>query len=347
MVETLGIGLIGHGGAGKIHALGYRSLTSYYSPLPVDLRLVGVCASSEITAVKARKEHGFEFHCTDYRHLLERDDISLIDCCVPNSLHRDVIIDAIKAGKHVYCEKPLAMNLKEAEEIVKFSRQSTVKCQIVFNNRFIPAVMRAKQLAEEGALGEIFGFRGAYLHSGYIDPQRPISWRLRRDKAGGGALMDLGTHILDLLRYLLGEFDSVFADTKTIIKRRPSKDGQAVEEVDVDDIAILQLRLKNGGGIGTVETTRLATGTNDELRIEVHGSRGGLSFNLMDPNWLYFYDATEEDKLIGGRRGFKRIETVQHYPEPDILYLSVSKIHGGMEPLPHRKSISVHQGHRP
>lgn len=130
--------------------------------------------------------------------------------------------------------------------------------------------------------------------------------------------MDLGTHILDLVRYLLGEFDSVFADTKTIIKRRPSKDGQAVEEVDVDDIAILQLKLKNGG-IGTIETSRFATGSNDELRIEVAGSRGGLSFNLMDPNWLYFYDATEEDKPIGGRRGFKRIETVQHYPEPDVF----------------------------
>ncbi|MBT9165407.1 MAG: Glucose-6-phosphate 3-dehydrogenase [Chloroflexi bacterium] len=318
MVRPLGIGLIGHGGAGKIHALGYRSLSSYYDPLPVDPRLVGVCTSSEMTGAKAQKEHGFEFHCADYRHLLERNDISLIDCCVPNFLHRDMIIDAIKAGKHVYCEKPLAMNLKEAEEIVKFSRQSAVKCQIVFNYRFIPAVMRAKQLAAEGALGEIFSFRGAYLHSGYIDPHRPITWRLQRDKAGGGALIDLGPHIIDMLQYLLGEFNSVFANTKTITKRRPSKDGQAVEEVDVDDIAILQLKLKNGG-IGTIETSRFATGTNDDLRIEVDGSKGSLVFNLMDPNWLFFYDATEEDKPTGGRKGFKRIETVQHYPEPAVF----------------------------
>lgn len=318
MVQILGIGLVGHGMAGRMHALGYRTLSSYYDPLPAKPRLVGVCTSREETGARAQKEHDFQFHCTDYRLLLERDDISIIDCCVPNFLHRAVVADALKAGKHVYCEKPLAMNLEEAEELAALARRSGRKCQMVFNYRFVPAVMRAKQLVTEGALGEVISFRGAYLHSGYLDPQRPMSWRLRRAQAGGGALMDLGPHILDLLRYLLGEFSSVFAETRTLISKRPSPDGKGLEEVDVDDLALLQLRLRNGG-IGTVEVSRCAAGSNDELKFEIYGSKGALAFNLMEPNWLYFYDITEEGEPLGGRRGWKRLETVQRYPEPAVF----------------------------
>lgn len=318
MMQTLGIGLVGHGSAGRMHALAYRTLSSYYDPLPAEPKLVGVCTSREETGLKAQKEHGFQFHYTDYRLLLERDDISIIDCCGPNSLHRAVVVDALKAGKHVYCEKPLAMNLKEAKELAALARRSGLKCQMVFNYRFVPAAIRAKQLVVEGALGEVISFRGAYLHSGYLDPRRPMSWRLRKAQAGGGVLMDLGPHILDLLRHLLGEFASVFAEMRTLIPRRPSPDRRGVEEVDVDDLALLQLRLQNGG-MGTVEVSRCAAGTNDDLKFEIYGSKGGLAFNLMDPNWLYFYDATEEGEPLGGRGGFTRIETVQRYPEPAVF----------------------------
>lgn len=318
MRQPLGIGLVGHGGAGRMHALAYRTLPSYYDPLPAEPKLVGVCTSREETGAKARKEHGFRFHCTDFHRLLERDDISIIDCCVPNFLHRTVVMEALQVGKHVYCEKPLALNLKEAEELAAQARQAGLKCQMVFNYRFVPAVMRAKQLIVEGTLGEAISFRGAYLHSGYLDPRRPMSWRLRKAQAGGGALMDLGPHILDLLRYLLGEFTSVFAETRTIITERPSPDGKGTEKVDVDDLALLQLRLQNGA-LGTVEVSRCAAGANDELKFEIHGSKGALAFSLMDPNWLYFYDATEEGEPLGGRRGFTRIETVQRYPEPAVF----------------------------
>lgn len=316
--QTLGIGLVGHGSAGRMHALGYRILSSYYDPLPAEPRLVGVCTAREETGVKAQKEHGFQFHCTDYRLLLERDDIQIIDCCAPNFLHRAIVIEALEAGKHVYCEKPLALNLAEAEELAALAQRSGLKCQVVFNYRFVPAVMRAKELIAEGALGEVISFRGAYLHSGYLDPRRPMSWRLRGAQAGGGALMDLGPHILDLLRYLLGEFASVFAETRTLITQRPSEDGKGLEEVDVDDLAVLQLKLRSGG-IGTVEVSRCAAGANDELKFEIYGSKGALTFNLMDPNWLYFYDATEEGGPLGGQKGFKRIETVQRYPEPAVF----------------------------
>jgi len=195
---------------------------------------------------------------------------------------------------------------------------SKVKHQIAFNYRFIPAIMRAKQLINQGFLGGIFSFQGEYLHSGYVDLDRPMSWRLRKEEAGGGALIDLGIHVIDLIRYLLGDFKSVFAVNETMIKSRHLENGIGSENVNVDDISILLLRLEDGG-VGTIEASRVATGTNDDLKIKIYGSKGAISFNLMEPNWLYFYDVTEKVGQLGGSRGFKRIETVQRYPDPNIF----------------------------
>ncbi|MCD6472158.1 Gfo/Idh/MocA family oxidoreductase [Candidatus Aerophobetes bacterium] len=323
-MKSLGIGLAGCGAIGKVHALAYRNLSSYYR-LPVQVKLVGVCTSNERTAKRAQQEHNFEFCCNDYSFLLERDDIDIIDCCMPNYLHKNVILDTISCGKHIYCEKPLAMNVEEAEQIINAVRNSNVKHQIAFNYRFVPATIRAKQLIKQDSLGKIFSFRGEYLHSGYIDLDRPMSWRLRKEEAGGGALIDLGIHIIDLIRYLLGDFKSVLAVNETVIKSRRSENSGERENVSVDDISILLLRLENGG-VGSVEASRLATGANDDLRIKIHGSKGAIFFSLMEPNWLYFYDATEKGEPIGGDRGFKRIETVQRYPDPNIFPYSKSTV---------------------
>lgn len=316
-MKSLGIGLVGCGAIGKVHVLAYRSLSSYYR-LPVQVKLVGVCTSSKKTAKRANQEHNFKFYCSDYHYLLQRDDINIIDCCVPNYLHKNIILDAISYGKHVYCEKPLARNVEEAEQIVKAVCNSKVKHQIAFNYRFVPAIMRAKQLINQGFLGEILSFRGEYLHSGYVDLDRPMSWRLRKEEAGGGALIDLGIHVIDLIRYLLGDFKSVFAVNETMIKSRHSENGSGRENVSVEDISILLLRLEDGG-VGTIEASRVATGTNDDLSIKIYGNRGAILFNLMEPNWLYFYDATEKVGQLGESRGFKRIETVQRYPDPNIF----------------------------
>lgn len=314
----LGIGVIGAGGIGKVHILGYKSMSSYYDLGSNRIELVGVCTAHEETAREAQKQHQFRFSCTDYRRLLREKDIHIIDCAVPNYLHHKIVIDAIEAGKHIYCEKPLAMNVREAEDIVKKASTSNVKCQIAFNYRFVPAIMRAKQLITEGRLGKILTFRAAYLHSGYITPDRPMSWRLRKSQAGGGALFDLGSHVLDLVRYLLGECEAVLASSYTFIKRRPvTKGARQMEEVDVDDVSFLHLRLRSGA-VGTVEASRVSTGSIDELKIEIQGDKGAIKFNLMDPNWLYFYDATDKNEPLGGDRGFKRIETLQRYPDSDL-----------------------------
>jgi predicted dehydrogenase len=317
-MASLGVGIIGCGGIGKVHILGYKSMSSYYDLGSNRIELVKVCTAHEETARKAQEQHQFKFSCTDYHKLLTAKDIDIIDCTAPNYLHHNIVIDAIEAGKHVYCEKPLAMNAREAEDIVKRASASNVKCQIAFNYRFVPAIMRARQLIGQDRLGKILTFRAAYLHSGYIDPGRPMSWRLRKSQAGGGALFDLGSHVLDLVRYLLGECEAVLANNYTLIKRRPiEKEAKQTEEVDVDDLSILQLRLKNGA-IGTVEASRVSTGSIDELKIEIQGDKGAVRFNLMDPNWLYFYDVMNKNEPLEGELGFKRIETLQHYPDSDL-----------------------------
>jgi predicted dehydrogenase len=313
------IGLVGYGFIGKVHTLSYQLLPMIYDPFPARIRLVGVCAASHASTQKGVEQGGYEFGTNDWQELVERDDVDVIDCCTPNFLHKEVLIGAMRAGKHVQCDKPLAMNLAEAREIVSVARETGVQHQITFNNRFSPAMMRAKQLVEEGFLGRVFSLRAAYLHAGYIDPSRPFAWRLDAARGGGGALFDLGSHVLDLIRFLLGEYESVQTLTETFIKERPVP-GQPSEKaaVEVDDLALMMVRMANGA-VGTVEVSRLATGTNDELRLEIHGQEGALRFNLMDPNWLYVYDAREPGDPIGGERGFKAIETVQRYPPPAVL----------------------------
>lgn len=298
-----------------------------YDPLPAATRLVGVCTSSLMSGEKAMRQAGFEFACTDYRELIGHPDIDLIHICTPNDAHRAAIIEAIRAGKHIYCDKPLALNLAEADEICTLARGANTVNQMTFNYRFVPAMMRARELVDAGFLGDLFQFRVAYLHAGYIDAARPYSWRTNFARSGGGAIADLGAHIIDITRFLLGpgvnvsragEFHEVRADLQTVIKERFDATTGQLRAVDVDDIALVQCRL-SGGASGTLEATRLATGVQDELRVELHGSRGGIRFNLMEPNWLDAYDASIPEAALGGDRGFKRIECVTRYPKPYSL----------------------------
>lgn len=312
----LGVGMVGYGFIGKVHTFAHRSLQLFYDPLPARTRLVGVCTATEESGQKAREQAGYEFATTDYRNLLDRDDIHIIHCCTPNDAHHALLKDALRANKHIYCDKPLTRTLAEAEEIAALARQTRAVHRMTFNYRFVPATLRAKELVDEGFLGTVYQFRAAYLHAGYVDPNRPISWRLQNNKSGGGALMDLGVHIFDLMRHLLGDFASVNAQLKTFLDRRPDpRRGGSLAPVDVDDVALVQARTASGA-IGSIEATRLATGTQDELRFEIHGSRGALAFNLMEPNWLTVYDNTRPEAPLGGTRGPQRIECVTRYPKP-------------------------------
>ena len=309
-MQKLKIGFVGFGFIGKVHAYGYRTLPFYFTPAPVDPEFVGVCTAREETGRIAQDTFGFRFHTRDFRELTEADDIDVVHICTPNKFHKDAVLSAIRAGKHIYCEKPLAANAAEAREIAAAVDGYVGVHQMTLQNRFFPATLRAKQLADEGFLGDVLEFRAAYLHSGSADPKAPLKWKLSKDLGGGGVLYDLGSHIIDLVRHLVGEFDSIQCATKIAFPERPSlADPEKMEEVEADDLALMLVRTR-AGALGVIEATKIASGTQDELRFEIHGTRGAMRFNGMDADWLEVYDLTDEDQ------GWKHIDCVQRYPEP-------------------------------
>ena len=313
-MEKIGIGLIGYGGIGKIHTLCYKDIEMYYPGQLPAIDLAAVCTSNPESAKRAAKEGGYRKWLTEASALIQDDDVLVVDCSLPNFAHKSVLLEAISSGKHVYCEKPLALNGAEAKEIVNAATAAQVQVGMTFNYRFIPALLRAHELMQAGALGEIYRFQAEYLHAGYENPEKPLSWRLQHDTSGGGALADLGAHAIDLMRWLLGEFQAVRAMTQTYITERPISYGAKEKgRVTVDDAAWLQVRLKNGA-LGTIEASRFSTGVLDELRFEICGQKGALRFNLMDANYLYWFDASRK----GGEQGWLRLDTVQQYPGASI-----------------------------
>jgi predicted dehydrogenase len=312
-MKKLGIALVGYGGIGRVHAMAYRAIPFHYGLSADTIRIVGVATTRPETAEMAGGEIGCQIWTTDYRDLLLREDVDVVDCCVPNYRHQEVVVAAAEAGKQIYCEKPLAINVTEGQHMVAAAEKAGVKAQMTFNFRFFPAITRARQLVEDGFLGRIFSFRGRYHRSSYISPDKPLSWRLRKEISGGGALFDLGSHVLDLIYYLLGEFGSVQATLDTLIKERPITAGSKEKgRVDVDDIALMQVRMADGT-LGTVDISRMGTGATNDLQIEILGDRGALRFNGADPSWLEVYDVRDPGQPLGGMRGFRKLETVQRY----------------------------------
>lgn len=313
-MNKIGIGLVGYGMIGRVHALAYRELGLYYPGAIPPVELSAVCTTRPQTAERAAQEAGFQSWTTSVEELVSRDDVTVVDCCVPNYLHHSVLMAAIKAGKPVIVEKPLALNAQEALEIASAAHKAQVPIGLIFNFRFIPAITRARQLIDEGFLGPIHQFQIEYLHSGYQNPDRPMGWKMRRSQGGGGALTDLGAHLVDMTRYLVGEFERVLTTTRTYVSDRPSAAGSSQRErVDVDDAAWVQAEMSSGA-FGTVMATRYATGAVDDLNWSIYGQRGALRFQMMEPNWLYIYDQQTPADPIGGKRGWTRVETIQQYP---------------------------------
>ena len=220
-MHGIGIGLVGYGSIGRIHTLSYRDLPLLYPGALPGLNLAAVCTSRPETARAAAEEGGYASWFTDVNELVRQDKVSVVDCCTPNYQHRQTILAAIAARKHVYCEKPLALNVAEAREIAREAGKAGVFVGLTFNYRFVPALLRAKQLIADGSLGEVYSFRAEYYHTGYQDPRKPLSWRMKEELSGGGALVDMGSHVIDLVLHLLGGMESVRAVTKTYIKQRP------------------------------------------------------------------------------------------------------------------------------
>jgi predicted dehydrogenase len=308
-MNTIGIGLVGYGMIGKVHALAYRDIPNMYpGKLPL-IKLASVCTTRAESAQSAAHDGGFEGWTTSVESLLSRDDVDVVDVCTPNFAHSEIILAALRAGKNVIVEKPLALNVTEAQRIADVTAAAKGRLGMIFNYRFVPALILAHKMIADGALGAIYHFQFDYLHTGYQNPNRPLSWKLRRAQSGGGALVDLGSHIIDLARYLLGEFAEVTATTRTYVKDRPvSANASERAPVDVDDAAWLQAKMQNGAQ-GTLFATRFATGAADELKVEIYGERGALKFSLEDANVLNYFDAQAK----AATQGWTRIQTGSQY----------------------------------
>lgn len=313
-MDELRIGIIGFGFMGKTHTYGYKTIPLYYGGLPYKIKLAGVCDTVPGVAEKAKESLDFEFATDNPEDIFNCKDIDIVDICTPNVYHKEGVLKALKAGKHVYCDKPLASSFEETKEITERLKGCDVITQMALQYRFFPATMRAKELIDEGRIGRIMSFRACYLHSGSVDPKKPIGWKQDKKFGGGGVLFDLGSHVLDLICHLLGEYSSVFAKTGVIYPQRPDKSGKMVD-IEADDVAFMILQMKSGC-FGTIEASKIATGANDELRFEIHGDKGAIRFNLMEPNWLEYYDNTLPEVPLGGVRGYTKIECVQRFEKP-------------------------------
>lgn len=310
-MKTLSIGVIGWGFMGKTHAHALRSIALFYPGAGFEVRLRCICTRRIEKAREAMRAAGFETCTDDWRALIAMEDIDVVSICTPNDQHEEMAVAALKAGKHVYLDKPVSVTAESALRIAEAASQARVQTRVAFNNRYMPGVLRAKQLIEEGRIGRVMQFEARYLHSGSIDPRKPIGWKQQMQ---GGALLDMGSHVLDLVTWLVGYPARGLCRTRVLYPERPTKEG-GVERHLADDHALMLLEMPDGA-LGTVEASKIATGTNDDLTLEIRGDRGALRWDLMQPNYLEYYDESAAGAPIGGVKGFTRIETVGRYPAP-------------------------------
>jgi len=300
-IREIGVGLLGYAFMGKAHANGYRKMPFFFYPPPAMPRLVAICGRTEEAVAEAAKRFGFETYYTDWKKLIVDDRIELVDNCLPNNMHAEPCIEAAEAGKNIICEKPLASTLEDAKVVYEAAEKAGVKNMTAFNYRFVPAIRLAKQLIDEGYIGKILQYRAVYLQEWIMDPNFPLVWRLRKSVAGSGALGDLGAHIIDLARFLVGEVTSVCGLTETFIKERPlPEDPEKKGKVDVDDVFIAMARFKNGA-IGSFEASRFCAGRKNYQRVEIHGTEGSIVFNLERLNELEVYSKKDPEDRMGFR----------------------------------------------
>ncbi len=321
----LRIGMVGYAFMGAAHSQGWRTVGRVFD-LPLRPEMAVICGRDADAVRAAADRHGWAEAETDWRALVERDDIDLVDICTPGDSHAEIALAALAAGKHVLCEKPLANTVAEAEAMARAAQEARDRGQaamVGFNYRRVPATALARRMVEEGRIGTLRHLRVVYLQDWLVDPQFPLTWRLRREQAGSGSLGDLGAHIVDLAQYLAGErLAGVSALTETFVRERPlptapssglaAVSAAGTGQVTVDDAALFTGRFASGA-LASFEATRYATGRKNALRIELNGERGSLAFDLERLNELEYHDGTA-DATHGG---FRRILVT----EPDHPYL--------------------------
>lgn len=307
-MKTWNVGIIGFGYMGRMHTMCYENLKFYYSNAP-KMNLYAVCTSKKPEELPV----SFERYYTDWHDLIADESIDVVDICAPNDLHADVLCAAIRAGKHIYCEKPLALDLSSARRVMDCVRETGYDktSRVTFEYRFVPAILRARQMLDEGLLGKLVQFNFKYYGSEFVDPNRPISWQSTREKSGGGVLYAMGTHSLDLIRYLVGDADRVFAMQATHFKQRPLAGSDQIGTVGIEDI--INVQLDCGGVPGTLLLSQVAAGAAIDFSFELYGEKGSIKFDQAQPNHLLYFNNEDAKQPIGGHSGYKMIETAQKY----------------------------------
>ena len=299
MKKKLNIAMIGYQFMGRAHSNAWRQVSKIFDP-PFEPVMKVICGRDEAAVKQAAAKYGWEEHATSWEEVVRRKDVDVIDICTPGDAHMPIAVAAAEAKKVVFCEKPLANTLNEAQQMLAAVQSNACIHMLCHNYRRAPAVLIAKKLIDEGQIGEIYHYRGSYLQDWIVDPDFPRVWRLEKARSGSGALGDLVSHTADLSRFLVGEISEVAGLLKTFITERPLPNSTAKASVDVDDSALSLIKFENGA-IGTIEASRFALGHKNHLRFEINGSKGSVAFDLERLNELELY--LDE----GPNSGFKTI----------------------------------------
>jgi len=302
-MSEIGVGLVGYRFMGRVHSNAYRQVMRFFGVDPTP-RLRALCGRNERAVRAAAASLGWEDYETDYARMLEREDVGLVDISSSGETHHEFALAALEAGKHVLCEKPLANTLSEAREMVEAAERSGTVSMVCHNYRRVPAVQLAKRLLDEGRLGKIRHWRAVYLQDWLLDPNAPMSWRLRKETGGAGPLADLGSHLVDLAHFLVGPVTEVIGTAETFIKERPLEgtDGEEgeMDRVTVNDAAAFLARFENGA-IGTFEISPMIPGRKAKESFEINGSEGSLIFDLERMNELQVYFEEDPPEASGFR----------------------------------------------
>ena len=323
-MKTLNVGIVGYKFMGKAHSNAWMKAPLFFD-LPVKPVMKVACGRHEEPLKEFAERWGWQEIETDWKKLVERDDVDIVDISSPQNTHYEIAMAAIKNGKHIFCEKPQAMNYKQSKEMYEAAQKAGIKHYLNHNYRRCPAVMLAKQLIDEGKVGRVFHFLGEYLQSWIVDPNFPLTWHLRKETAAYGPHGDLGSHMIDLARFLVGEINGICGMTKQFITERPMPDEVAsgtfkaavksseMGKVGVEDAALMTVEFENGA-IGCINTTRFAPGRKNYNHLEIYGARGSIIFNFERMNELQFFSQHDPEYA----RGFRTIlatEPVHAYIE--------------------------------
>ncbi|PPA70769.1 Gfo/Idh/MocA family protein [Jeotgalibacillus proteolyticus] len=310
-MKEVRIGMVGYKFMGKAHSHAYRDLPMFFPDQPRPVMKM-ICGRNKENVEKAAEQFGWEESSTDWQELIDNPEIDVIDINAPSNAHKEIALAAAAAGKHIFCEKPLALTLEDSREILQAAEEAGVKHMIGFNYRFAPAVLLAKKLIDEGRLGDIYHFRAGFLQDWLVDKDFPLTWRLQKEIAGSGSHGDLGAHLIDMAHFLVGDISEVIGMSETFVKERyvpenmtglsgsASRDSPK-EKVTVDDATLFMARFESGV-LGSFEATRYAAGHRCTNTFEINGSKGSVKFDFERMNELQVYFQDDAEDVQGFRR---------------------------------------------